>query len=183
MDTHSEFKLEEAIALLSRTPAALNALLRGLPARWVKHNEGGDSWNARDILGHLIEGERSDWIARARIILEHGEARVFDPFDRLAQKKEKRERPLDELLEEFARRRGENIKLLEEMRLTDEDLERRGRHPALGVVTLRQLLATWATHDMTHLHQLSRVMAHQYRETVGPWTAYLGVLHCTGHGA
>ena len=142
------FDLQQTIALLSRTPSALNALLRDLPQTWTLCNEGGKTWSPFDIVGHLIHGERTDWMPRARMILQHGESRAFDPFDRLAQER-----------------------------------DRRGRHPALGVVTLSQLLATWAVHDMTHFHQLSRVMAYQYREVVGPWSAYLGVLHCEGHGA
>jgi len=182
----TEFSLPEAIAVLTRTPAALNALLRGLPNMWVRGNEGrckdgSDTWSAFDIVGHLIVGERTDWMPRARIILEHGEARPFDPFDRFAQVKESQGKSLEQLLEEFARLRKENLTALQALNLQPEDLARRGMHPELGVVTLSQLLATWAVHDLTHLHQLSRVMAHQYREAVGPWSAYVGVLKCAGH--
>ena len=187
METLTEFSLTEAIAILTRTPATLNALLRGLPDLWVLHNEGSDggkdSWSAFDIVGHLIVGDRTDWMPRARIILENGEARPFDPFDRFAQQKESQGKSLEQLLDEFARVRRENVAALQALNLQPEDLARRGRHPALGVVTLSQLLATWAVHDLTHLHQLSRVMAHQYRDAVGPWSAYLGVLHCAGHSA
>ena len=123
------------------------------------------------------------WMPRARMILEHGESRAFDPFDRLAQERESQGKSLRELLDEFARLRSENLDTLRAMNLQPQDFDRRGRHPALGVVTLSQLLATWAVHDMTHFHQLSRVMAYQYREVVGPWSAYLGVLHCEGHGS
>jgi hypothetical protein len=178
-----EYNLADAIAVLARTPRTLDALLRGLPDLWVRTNEGKHSWSAYDIVGHLIVGERTDWMPRARIILEHGEARVFDPFDRFAQSREKQDRRLEELLDEFARLRGENVSALEGLNLSQEDLGRQGRHPALGVVTLSQLLATWAAHDLTHLHQLSRVMAHQYRDAVGPWSAFLGVMHCAGHSA
>ena len=179
----TEFSLIETIALLTRTPATLNALLRGLPNIWVRRNEGQDTWSAFDIVGHLIVGERTDWMPRARIILENGEARPFDPFDRFAQFKESEGKSLEQLLDEFARLRSENLAALEVMNLQPEDLVRRGTHPRLGAVTLSQLLATWAAHDLTHLHQLSRVMAHQYRGAVGPWTAYLGVLQCTGYSA
>jgi hypothetical protein len=179
----TEFDVNEAIAILARTPATLHALLRGLPDVWVRCNEGKDTWSPFDIVGHLIVGERTDWMPRARIILESGEARPFDPFDRFAQAKESRGKSLEQLLDEFARLRKENLAGLHALNLAPEDLARRGRHPALGVVTLSQLLATWAVHDLTHLHQLSRVMAHQYRDAVGPWSAYLGVLHCAGHGS
>jgi hypothetical protein len=193
METLTKFNLAEAIAILTRTPATLNALLRGLPDLWVLHNEGSsdgggnneekNTWSAFDIVGHLIVGDRTDWMPRARIILENGEARPFDPFDRFAQEKESQGKSLEQLLDEFARVRSENVAALQALNLQPEDLAARGRHPALGVVTLSQLLATWAVHDLTHLHQLSRVMAHQYRDAVGPWSAYLGVLHCAGHSA
>jgi len=183
MATLTEFNLDETIAVLTRTPATLDALLRGLPESWVRSNEGKDTWSAFDIVGHLIVGERTDWMARARIILENGEARPFDPFDRFAQLKETQSKSLEQLLDDFARLRQENLAALQALNLQSEDLSRRGRHPALGVVTLSQLLATWAVHDLTHVHQLSRVMAHQYRDAVGPWSAYLGVLQCSGHSS
>ena len=183
MPSPTEFNLTETIALLSRTPATLDALLRGLPDTWVRNNEGKDTWSAYDIVGHLIVGERTDWMPRARIILESGEARPFNRFDRLAQQRESQGKSLEQLLDEFARLRKENLIALETLNLQQNDLSRRGTHPELGVVTLSQLLATWAVHDLTHIHQLSRVMAHQYREAVGPWTIYLGVLQCAGHSA
>jgi hypothetical protein len=183
MSNSTEFSVAEATAVLARTPASLDALLRGLPQNWVRSNEGKDTWSAFDIVGHLIVGERTDWMPRARIILASGEARPFDPFDRFAQEKESQGKSLEQLLDEFALLRGENLAALEALNLHPEDLARRGRHPALGVVTLSQLLATWAVHDLTHLHQLSRVMAYQYREAVGAWSAYLGVLQCAGHSA
>jgi len=176
-----EFNLVDGIAVLSRTPRSLDALLRGLPDAWVRGNEGKDSWSAYEIVGHLIVGERTDWMPRVRIILENGEARAFDPFDRFAQSRETR--PLEELLDEFARLRNENVAALEALNLSQVDLGRRGKHPALGLVRLSELLATWAAHDLTHLHQLSRVMAYQYRDAVGPWKAYLGVMQCAGHSA
>jgi hypothetical protein len=178
----TQFSLPETIALLSRTPTTLDALLRGLPDAWVLGDEGKDTWSAFVIMGHLIVGERTDWLPRVRIILEHGEARAFDPFDRFAQK-EVKDKTLEQLLDEFARLRKENLAALQALNLQPEDMNRRGKHPSLGVVTLSQLLATWLVHDLTHLHQLSRVMAHQYRDAVGPWGVYLGVLKCDGHSA
>jgi hypothetical protein len=186
MPITTKFSLPDAIAVLTRTPATLDALLRGLPNIWVRGSEGRskdgkDTWTAFDIVGHLIVGERTDWMQRARIILEHGEARPFDPFDRFAQVKESQGKSLAQLLDEFARLREENLSALQALNLQPKDLARRGMHPELGVVTLAELLATWAVHDLTHLHQLSRVMAHQYRDAVGPWSAYVGVLKCAGH--
>ena len=175
--------LEQTVALLSRTPAALAALLRGLPENWTHRNEGDDTWSVFDILGHLIHGERTDWMPRIAIILEHGESRPFDAFDRFAQARESEGKSFEDLLDEFARLRSDNLQQLRSMNIRPEDMQRRGRHPSLGIVTLSNLLATWAAHDLTHLHQISRVMAHQYRDAVGPWTAYLGVLQCDGHSA
>jgi hypothetical protein len=188
MASSTEFNLAEAVAVLARTPAALDGLLRGLPDVWVRGNEGRskdgkDTWSAFDIVGHLIVGERTDWMPRARIILEHGEARPFDRFDRFAQMKQSEGQSLEQLLDEFARLRKENLAALQSLNLRPEELTRRGIHPALGAVTLSELLATWVVHDLTHVHQLSRVMAQQYRDAVGPWSAYLGVLNCAGHSA
>jgi len=177
------FDLKETTVLLGRTPSALDALLRDLPETWTLRNEGAKSWSPFDIVGHLIHGERTDWMPRARMILQHGESRAFDPFDRLGQERESKGKSMGELLDEFAGLRAQNLHTLRGMNLQPSDFDRRGRHPALGVTTLSQLLATWAVHDLTHLHQLARVMAYQYREVVGPWSAYLGVLHCEGHGS
>jgi hypothetical protein len=176
-----EHNLQQTIALLTRTPAALNALLRDLPDTWTSRNEGENTWSACDVVGHLIHGERTDWMPRARMILQAGESQTFQPFDRWGQMQESRGKPLEQLLDEFARLRSESLSELRGLNLRPEDLELRGRHPRLGVVTLSQLLATWAIHDLTHLHQISRVMAHQYRQAVGPWSGYLGVLQCAGH--
>jgi hypothetical protein len=183
MPDQPDFHLADAVAILTRTPAALNALLRGLPDIWTRSNEGPDTWSPYDIIGHLIEGERTDWMPRTRLILEHGESQPFHPFDRFAQLQNSRGKSLDQLLDEFARLRADNLASLQALNLQPQELALRGTHPALGGVTLAELLATWATHDLNHLHQLSRAMAHQYREAVGPWTAYLGVLHCNGHGS
>lgn len=179
----TEFNLAETVAVLTRTPATLDVLLRGMPNIWVHSNEGKETWSPFDIVGHLIVGERTDWIPRARIILENGEARPFDPFDRFAQSIESQGKSLEQLLDEFARLRKENLAALQALNIQQEDLTRRGTHPSLGVVRLSELLATWAVHDLTHLHQLSRVMAHQYRDAVGPWNVYLGVLKCAGHSS
>jgi hypothetical protein len=175
--------LEQTTALLARTPAALDAILRDLPEAWTLRNEGENSWSAFDIVGHLIHGERTDWMPRVRMVLEFGESQTFRPFDRWGQVRESQGKSLDQLLDEFARLRAENLDELRGLNLGREDFERRGRHPALGVVSLSELLATWAIHDLTHLHQISRVMAHQYRDAVGPWSAYLGVLQCAGHSS
>ena len=178
-----EHSLQQTISLLTRTPAALNALLRDLPESWTLRSEGGNTWSAFDVVGHLIHGERTDWIPRARMILQFGESQAFEPFDRWGQERESQGKSLVQLLDEFAHLRSENLAELRALNLESADLERHGRHPALGVVTLSQLLATWAVHDLTHLHQISRLMAHQYRDAVGPWSAYLGVLHCAGHSS
>jgi len=178
-----QHNLHNTVALLARTPATLNALLRDLPDNWVLRNEGENTWSAFDVVGHLIHGERTDWMPRARMILQFGEARTFEPFDRFAQARESQNRSLAQLLDEFSRLRSENLEELRALNLRPEDLQRRGRHPALGVVTLSELLATWAAHDLTHLHQTSRIMAHQYRQAVGPWSRFLGVMHCGGHSS
>lgn len=178
-----EHHLQHSIALLARTPAALDALLRGLPEAWTLSNEGANTWSAFDIVGHLIHADRTDWLPRTKMILQFGDSRAFEPFDRWGQVRECQGKTLGQLLDEFARLRSENLTELDGLNLRHADLEKRGRHPALGAVTLSELLAAWAAHDLTHLHQLSRVMAHQYRQAVGPFGAYLGVLKCAGHSS
>ena len=173
--------LPDTISLLSRTPAALNALLRDLPDTWTLRNEGENTWSAYDVVGHLNHGERTDWLPRVKRILEFGETKPFDPFDRWAQERESQGKSLPQLLDEFASLRADNLTALRALNLQPQDLERRGVHPTQGVVTMSDLLATWAAHDLTHLHQISRVMAHQYREAVGPWAPFLGVMKCAGH--
>ena len=174
--TRRPFVMEEGVAILERTPAALDALLRGLPDGWLAAHEGGATWSPFDVVGHLIHGERTDWIPRVRTILEHGEARAFEKFDRLAQFVESEGQTLNGLLEEFARLRQDNLRELAALRLTPADLDRRGRHPELGAVTLRALLATWVAHDLDHVVQISRVLARQYADEVGPWRAYLRII-------
>lgn len=171
--------LDDTLAILARTPAALDALLRGLPPIWINRNEGEGTWSVRAVLAHLINADRVNWIPRAKHILEHGDTRPFEPFNRESGSRE--DQSLAELLDEFTRQRAEKLAELRTFRLDAGDLYRLGYHPALGAVTLSQLLATWAAHDLTHLHQISRIMAHQYREDVGPWSKFLGVLHCQGH--
>lgn len=178
-----ELNLDDTISLLARTPATLNVLLRDLPGAWTLKNEGGETWNAFDVIGHLIHGERTDWMPRTQMILQFGDTKTFIPFDRFAQFQERRCKSLPQLLDEFANLRATSLEELRAMNLKPEDLSRQGRHPALGSVTLSQLLAAWAVHDLTHLHQISRIMAHQYCEAVGPWSKFLGVLQCTGHSA
>src|SRR5512142_1678549 len=162
--------LSDELALLTRTPLVLDSLLRGLPETWTNRNEGGETWTAFDVVGHLLHGERTDWIPRARRVLESGESRPFDPFDRNAQERESRGKTIDQLLDGFARARSANLAELRRWNLGPAQLQSKGRHPSLGTVTLEQLLATWAAHDQTHLHQLSRIMAHQLRHDVGPWS-------------
>ena len=173
--------LENTIALLERTPPALDALLRGLPETWTERDEGEKSWTVRDVIAHLVFTEHTNWIPRVRQILEAGETRVFPPLDREGSVRAGAGKTFEQLLDEFAETREKNLEELHALQLIAGDLARRGRHPSFGAVTLSELLATWAAHDLTHLHQISRVMAHQYRDAVGPWAGFLGVLHCGGH--
>jgi hypothetical protein len=172
---HERFNLDEAVAILERTPAGLGALLAGLPERWVRATEGDGTWSPYDVVGHLVHGERTDWLPRARHILA-GETRPFDPFDREAQFAEGRGGGMEELLATFTELRRENVASLVGMNLTSADLNRTGRHPELGEVTLEQLLATWVVHDLDHIGQIARVMAKVYAGAVGPWGAYLSIL-------
>ena len=172
----SAFALDEATAVLARTPATLRAMLGGLPDAWTTATEGPDTWSPYDVLGHLIHGERTDWIPRARIILAQGAERTFAPFDRFAQFRESEVRSLAELLDALAAVRAENLATLASWRITEAQLGLTGEHPAFGAVTLRQLLATWVAHDLGHVVQVSRVMAKRYRDDVGPWRAYLSVM-------
>jgi DinB superfamily len=174
-----EQDLTATLALLAATPATLDALLRHLPEALTHNNEGPGTWTVTEVLAHLIHGERTDWLPRVQILLQAGESETFPTFQREAHLGDSRSLP--ELLNEFAERRAASIASLQALSLKPQDLERRGRHPAFGLVTLSQLLATWPAHDLSHLHQISRILASQYREAVGPWSRYLGVLHCDGH--
>ncbi|MFL6237632.1 MAG: DinB family protein [Thermoanaerobaculia bacterium] len=171
-----DFDLPTGIAVLERTPHTLRALLSGLPPAWTGATEGPETWSPYVIVGHLIHGERTDWIPRARLILDQGPERRFTPYDRFAQFRESEGKSLADLLDEFARLRAANLDTLAGWRLTDAELALEGEHPDFGPVTLRQLLATWVAHDLGHVAQTARVMAKQYREAVGPWRAYLPVL-------
>jgi hypothetical protein len=174
--TRRPFIMAEAVVILTRTPATLDALLRGLPEGWIGAHEGGETWSPFDVVGHLIHSDRTNWIARARQILDHGEAAAFDDFDRVAQFVRSKGRTLNSLLDEFSSVRADSLRQLAALQLTEADLDRRGRHPTLGTVTLRQLLSTWVAHDLDHLVQISRVLAHQYSDAVGPWRQYLRVI-------
>jgi hypothetical protein len=171
-----EFRFEDALPVLRRTPAVLRELLLDIPGPWVQATEGPATWSPFDVVGHLIHAERTDWIPRIEHILRHGDALPFPPFDREAMFGESKGLSLGELLETFAGLRTVSLSRLAALALTESDLARRGRHPELGVVTMRQLLATWTAHDLGHIRQIARVMARQYTEAVGPWRAYLPVL-------
>ena len=174
MSAARAFNLREAVAVLERTPSSLSALLEGLPETWVRATEGDGTWSPYDVIGHLIEAERVNWMPRARHILEAGPTRPFEPFARAVGESE--DRSLGEQLATFGRLRRENVAALKAMNLTDGDLERPGRHPELGDVTLAQLLATWVVHDMDHVTQIARTMAKVYTDATGPWNVYLSVL-------
>jgi hypothetical protein len=171
-----DFDLTAGIAVLERTPATLRALLGGLPPVWTDATEGPETWSPYVIVGHLIHGERTDWIPRAQIILAQGSERRFTPYDRFAQFHESQGKSLAELLDEFARLRAGNLATLAGWKLTDAQLGLEGQHPEFGAVTLRQLLATWVAHDLGHIAQTARVMAKQYRDAIGPWHAYLPIV-------
>jgi len=171
-----EYQYEQAVAILQRTPATLTALLQGLPDAWTRGTEGPDTWSAYDIVGHLLHGDEGNWIARSRIILDHGEQRPFDAFNRTAMFEKYQGYSLDQLLAAFAQTRAKDLATLAEWQLTPKKLALKGTHPALGTVTLSQLLSTWVVHDLNHIGQIVEVMARQYAEAVGPWTAYLAIL-------
>ncbi|GAB4362723.1 MAG: hypothetical protein OHK0021_06750 [Bryobacter sp.] len=168
--------LATSLALLERTPAVLRATLAGLPNEWLHADEGAGTWSAYVVMGHLIHGERTDWMPRVRHLLAHGETLAFPPFDREAQFQEIADRPVEALLDEFAGLREQSLEQLQALDFAEADLERPGLHPALGPVTLRQLLATWTAHDQAHLVQIHRVFARRYEREVGPWAQYLSVM-------
>ncbi len=176
MSSRMDFQLDRTVEVLRSTPATLRALLGDVSDPWIRCDEGPDTWSPYDIVGHLIHGEKTDWIGRMRIILEEGELRTFTPFDRSAQFKDSQGKTLAGLLDTFEAMREENLRTLEGMNLTPEQMELTGTHPELGQVTLRQLLATWTVHDLGHIAQITRVMAKGYTDQVGPWGAYLSVL-------
>ena len=171
-----DYHYDQAIAILRRTPATLSALLRDLPDAWTTGTEGPNSWSAYDVVGHLLHSDEANWIARARIILDHGEARPFDDFNRTAMFEKYHDAPLTQLLAAFAETRAANLATLDGWQLTPEQLRLTGTHPALGRVTLSNLLSTWVVHDLNHIGQIVEVMARQYNEAVGPWRANLAIL-------
>ena len=170
------FSVDKSMEILERTPAILNALLRGISDDWISNNEGPETWSPYDIIGHLIHGEKTDWIPRMEIILSGSGERRFEKFDRFAQFEASKGKTSDALLDEFIALREKNLLLLSSKNLQEDDLAKTGIHPAFGEVTLAQLLATWAVHDLNHIAQISRVMAAQYKTAVGPWVEYLGIL-------
>ncbi len=172
-----QFELEKSIEILERTPSILSNYLSGLSDDWIKNNEGENTWSPYNILGHLIFGEKTDWIARIRIILRDSDEKIFEPFDRFAQLNEDQNKPISELLTEFSQLRKKNIETLKSFNIKESDYSLEGIHPDFGTVTLKQLISTWVVHDLGHIAQVSRVMSKQYKEEVGPWVNYLGVLN------
>ncbi len=174
-----DYRLNDAVPVLRNTPAVLRALLNDLPAAWTDAHEGEGSWSPYEVVGHLIHGERTDWMPRVMHIMRHGASAPFPPFDREAMRAASQGLTLGDLLGTFAHLRAESLAQLLALGLTDSDLARRGRHPEFGEVTLGQHLATWVAHDLSHVHQVVRVMARQYTDAVGPWRAYLSILRAT----
>ncbi|MEM9648140.1 MAG: DinB family protein [Bacteroidota bacterium] len=172
----TNFNLEKSIQILERTPSVLKALFYNLGEDWITVNEGPQTWSAYDILGHLIHGENTDWIPRAKIILGDGPDKTFEPFDRFAQKELSTGKSMEQLLDEFTQLRESSVQTLKSWSLSQEDLPKKGNHPELGAVTLAQLLATWTIHDLAHLNQVSRVMVKHYADSVGPWRQYISLL-------
>jgi hypothetical protein len=175
-----QFQLDQAIEILERTPQTLRVLLNGLSEPWLTSNEGPDTFGPCDVIGHLIDGEEEDWIPRLQIILEHGASKPFEPFDRFAFKERIEGKAVEELLKTFETLRRENLAALTRLNLQPEQYELKGTHPEFGAVTISQLVATWAAHDLGHIGQIARVLAKQYKTTVGPWQKYLSILHWSG---
>lgn len=176
-DSNMQYSLERSYEILDRTPAVLNALLSGLPDDWVMPNEGPETFSPFDVVGHLIHGEKTDWTIRTKLILDFGNTKTFERYDRFAQYEESKGRSLQQLLDEFGRLRKENMIWFKSLNLTEDDLDRKGMHPVLAEVTLRNLLATWVVHDLTHISQITRVMAKQYKTEMGPWPEFFRILN------
>ena len=172
-----KFDLNNSIEVLEKTPKILEAYLSGLSNNWLKKNEGENTWSPYDIIGHLICGEKTDWIIRAKTILSKSENKIFEPFDRFAQLKENQNKSVSDLITEFKSLRKSNLKELKSLNISKKDFQLKGVHPEFGEVTLEQLISTWVVHDLGHISQISRVMAKQYETNVGPWIAYLGILN------
>ncbi len=168
--------MHQSIEILERTPVVLQNLLEGLSAEWTSNNEGGQTWSAYDVIGHLIHGDKTDWLTRAELILSYNVEKKFQPFDRFAQFENSKGKTLKQLLDEFKEIRDANIIRLRSLKITEQDLEKTGVHPTFGVVTLSQLLSTWIVHDLNHISQIARVMAKQYKIEVGPWIEFLKIL-------
>lgn len=171
-----QYNTDRACEILDRTPAVLQSLLSGLPNDWILPNEGPETFSPYDVVGHLIHGERTDWAVRAAIILQYGTAKTFDRYDRFAQYEESKGKTLQQLLDEFAIVRAQNMQWLKAQHITEADLDRTGMHPVLGEVSLKNLLATWVVHDLTHIAQITRVMAKQYKTEMGPWPGFFRIL-------
>jgi DinB superfamily len=172
-----KFSVINSVQILEKTPSVLKSLLTGIDKEWVMGNEGADTFSPYDVIGHLIHGEKTDWAVRTKMILEHGLNKPFEPYDRFAQYEESKGKTLEQLLDEFERLRRENVNWLQSLRLTEEDLEKKGMHPVLGEVSLKNLLSTWVVHDLTHIAQITRVMAKQYKEEMGPWPQFFRILN------
>ena len=170
------FEIDKAIEILERTPLAIETLLKGISEEWLKNNEGENTWSPYTIVGHLIHGEKTDWIPRATIMLSDSQNKTFEPFDRFAQMRENQDKSIDELLAEFKHLRKENLQELKSLQINNSKLSSKGIHPELGEVSLQELLSTWVVHDLGHISQITRVMAKQYKNEVGAWEAYLGIL-------
>ncbi len=171
-----KYNINDATAILARSPVVLRDMLTGLDEPWIKNNYGKDTFSPFDVLGHLVHGEKEDWIGRAKIILTHGESRSFDDFDRYAMYEDSKEKTIDDLLDEFVSLRKANLVELEGLNISEDQLLLKGKHPQLGTVTLSQLLATWVAHDLHHIAQICKCMAYQYKEEVGPWLEYIGII-------
>ncbi len=172
-----KYSIERSLEIMERTPAVMSSLLSGISDDWIMNNEGPETFSPYDVIGHLIHGEKTDWTARTKRILEFGDSKTFDVYDRFAQYEESKGKSLQQLLDEFAALRKENIIWFRSLNLTEEDLDKKGMHPRLGQVTLRNLLATWVVHDLTHIAQVTRVMAKQYKDEMGPWPEFFRILH------
>ena len=171
-----QFEFESALEVLKATPSVLDALLRGKSSAWLNSRKTPESFSPLDVLGHLIHGEITDWIPRVRIILEHRDTRAFNPFDRFSFSELIAGKPVEDLLDEFAQLRRQGLLTLSELGVAENELNLPGMHPGLGRVTMSNLLAAWAVHDLGHISQIVKTMACEYREAVGPWTPYLSIL-------
>ncbi len=174
---YMEYSIDKVLEILERTPHILNTYLGNLSDEWIFCNEGDETWSAFDIVGHLIHGEKTDWIPRLKIVLSNSKNKTFEPYDRFAQFEESKEKTMIQLLDEFSKLRNQNIEFLKSLKISEADFNKNAIHPSLGEVTLKNLLATWVTHDLGHIAQMSRVMAKQYKDEVGPWVEYISILN------